>query len=64
MNGSGSKRVKKLVAQNSRKYNLLQLADYIAGIVHRHYDPNKFIKIDYFSMIQHKCIKIVVRPEK
>jgi uncharacterized protein YeeX (DUF496 family) len=62
MNGEGIKRIKKVIMQDSHRYNLLQLADYIVGIVHRHYDEEKFIKVDYLTMIQNKCIKIIIRP--
>jgi hypothetical protein len=62
MNTADSKRVKKVILENSRKNNLLQLVDYVVGIIHRHYDKEKFVKVDYFSQIDHKCIKTIIRP--
>ncbi|MDR0860080.1 MAG: DUF3800 domain-containing protein [Candidatus Peribacteria bacterium] len=63
LNTAEKKCIKKLTTGNSCKEPLLQVADYIVGIVHREYDEEKSLKGEYRKMIQHKCVKIVVRPD-
>jgi hypothetical protein len=48
--------------ENSRKNNLLQIADYLVGIAHREYNPEKANKTQYFHQLQHQCKKIIIRP--
>jgi len=64
MNTDKFQRVRKVIMADSARENLLQLADFVVGIIHRDYDPQKFLKVDYLKMIQHKCIKTVIRPIK
>ena len=43
--------------------NLLQLADYIAGIANRHVQDKKKHAASYMKMIAHRKIRVQIWPE-
>jgi len=63
MNGR-IKRIRKVKMQRSTSNNLLQLADYIAGIVNRSVSANKKSAKEYRQMIAHREISVQIWPKK
>lgn len=54
--------VRKVKLQRSQSNNLLQLADYIAGINHRSVQKDKKYVKEYLSFIEHQAISVTVWP--
>lgn len=62
LNRNGDLIIKKVKLQRSDENNLLQLADYIAGILNRHVQGKKKFATDYHKIIGHREIKVDVWP--
>ncbi len=59
---SSRKRIKKVKMERSVSNNLLQLADYIAGIVNRAVQGKKKNALKYRQMIAHREIRVQIWP--
>jgi hypothetical protein len=60
-NGQGEKKIKKVKMQDSRKNNLLQLADFVASAINRRYTrPDKQ---HYMEVINHREMYVQFRPK-
>lgn len=57
-------RVRKIKAQRSKSTNLLQLADYVAGIINRSAQRNKKYASDYYKIICSREVITQVWPTK
>jgi hypothetical protein len=57
-----TKRIKSVKMQRSCSNNLLQLADYVAGIINRHVEDRKKHADDYRKMIAHREMSVKVWP--
>lgn len=60
---SDTKRIKSVKMQRSCSNNLLQLADYVAGIINRHIEAKKKHANDYRKMVAHREINVNVWPQ-
>lgn len=58
----GSKMIKKVKMQRSTSNNLLQLADYIAGVIHQQVQGRKHAK-EYHKLIAHREINVQLWPK-
>jgi hypothetical protein len=63
MNEEGKKLIKKVKMQRSRGNNLLQLADYIAGVINRSVQGRKKFATEYRKIIAHREIYIQTWPK-
>jgi len=63
LNEEGKKLIKKVKMQRSRGNNLLQLADYIAGVINRSVQSRKKFAIEYRRIIAHREIYIQTWPK-
>ena len=54
-------KIKKVRTEDSRKNNLLQLADYITSWIHREYSSQKE---SYLNIIKHRAIQIQIFPKE
>ncbi len=59
---SGSKIIKNVKMQRSESNNLLQLADYIAGVINRSINNTKKYSGDYRKLIAHREIRVQIWP--
>lgn len=59
----GSKLIKKVKMQRSTSNNLLQLADYIAGVIQQRVQGKKYAK-EYHKLIAHREINVQLWPKK
>jgi len=59
----GSKRIKRVKMERSESNNLLQLADYIAGIINRAVQNKKRNAQKFRKMIAHREIKVQIWPD-
>ncbi len=62
MNSPGQRFLGKVKTQSSKSNNLLQLADYVAGIVNRH-QQNKKCAQEYRRYIAHKEMSVQIWPK-
>ena len=53
-------KIKRIVVQDSRKNNLIQVADLMAGAINRFLQNNKTDSLDYYSIIKSKVVKLCV----
>ncbi|MCG2699769.1 DUF3800 domain-containing protein [Candidatus Parcubacteria bacterium] len=63
MNEGDKKLIKKLKMQRSESNNLLQLADYVAGVVNRSIQKNKKFAKDYRKIVAHREIYVQIWPK-
>ena len=54
----GKKRILKLTIQDSRRDNLIQLADFIAGTINRSFQNDKTDSKEYIRIIENKIIEL------
>jgi len=62
MNEEGEKLIKDVKMQRSKSNNLLQLADYIAGVINRVVQKKEFAE-DYHKIIAHREINVQIWPK-
>jgi len=60
---TNTRRIKKIKMQDSRKNNLLQLADYVAGAISRSISDNRKHKDKYRKMISRREIYVQIWPK-
>ena len=60
-NSYNEHRIKKVRTEDSRKHNLLQLADYIASWIHREYSSTK---PSFLAPIKYREMSIQIRPKE
>jgi len=63
LNEEGKKLIKKVKMQRSRGNNLLQLADYIAGVINRSVQGRKKFAEEYRKIIAHREIYVQTWPK-
>ncbi|MBU4511568.1 DUF3800 domain-containing protein [bacterium] len=63
MNEGDKKLIKKLKMQRSESNNLLQLADYVAGVINRSIQKNKKFAKDYRKIVAHREIYVQIWPK-
>jgi len=63
INEKDKKLIKKVKMQRSESNNLLQLADYIAGVINRSIQKNKKFAGDYRKIIAHREIYVQIWPK-
>jgi len=63
MNEEGKKLIKKVKMQRSKGNNLLQLADYVAGVINRSVQNHKKFAAEYRKIISHREIYVQIWPK-
>lgn len=63
MNAKDKKLIKEIKMQKSYVNNLLQLADYVAGVINRSIQNNKRYTDEYRKIIAHREIFIQIWPK-
>ena len=63
MNEENKKLIKKVKMQRSRSNNLLQLADYIAGVINRSVQKRKKYAQEYRKIVAHREIDVQIWPK-
>lgn len=63
MNEQDRKLIKKVKIQRSESNNLLQLADYIAGVINRSIQGNKKFADDFRKIIAHREVYVQIWPK-
>jgi hypothetical protein len=63
MNEEGKKLIKKVKMQRSKGNNLLQLADYVAGVINRAVQEHKKFAAEYRKIIAHREINVKIWPK-
>jgi hypothetical protein len=63
LNREGKKLIKKVKMQRSRGNNLLQLADYVAGVINRSVQKRKKFASEYRKIIAHREIYVQIWPK-